>query len=137
MFTRFAKKISTIGQRLRKSSSCAIAYRLLSDALAIGLFGFTGLLTIKLILPSVLSSRIDLTIPFLVLAFVFLSIVTIARTLDISFPTIPDQKSILLRLDIIWGVALIILASLHFSIPVIAIITISLIVIGRIFVSYL
>lgn len=91
-----------------------IIYALLLEAIELSLFAFAIILTAEAILPGIISFRINLAQPLIVIILMIAVAAIIGKSLSASFPFSPNKKSPLTWIGISWFAFLITLASIGF-----------------------
>lgn len=117
------KSILTRLEKLKKNGFLAVLYALLCEALCIGALAFLGLLTLEMLLPTFIITRLSLTKFFFALFTLSLGLIFLARYLDLSFSFTLHKKSPWLWLGTFWLLGIILLSLYKFpplSIPIIA-----------------
>jgi len=99
-----------------------VAYALLLEAIELSLFAFAALATAEAILPGLISFRINLAKPLIVIILMIACAAFLGKHLGASFPFSPNKKNPLTWIGITWFAFLLTLASIGFpswSVPII------------------
>ncbi len=99
-----------------------IIYALLIEAIELSLFAFAAVMTIEAILPGIVTFRMNLAKPLIVIILMIALAGFLGKHLGASFPFSPDKKSPLTWIGITWFAFLLTLASISFpswAVPVI------------------
>ena len=99
-----------------------VFYALLLEAIELSLFAFALLATAEAILPGIVSFRINLAEPLILIILMIALAGFLGRIIGASFPFTPNKKSILTWIGISWFAFLLTLASIGFpswSVPII------------------
>ncbi len=114
-------------------SARPVFYALLVEAVEIALLAFAALLTVEAVLPGIISLRLNLATPFLVILILIAVTAALGRSLGTTFPFVPNKKSPLTWIGISWLAFLLTLSTIHFSYWAVPVIVGSLFIIAHFF----